>query len=96
MPRIPPVRVPDQLLVSLFDEFEVWNKIKDGRLSTEPVAEKDAPSWRWPGATSRILKHRLSNGKHVITTHCAVSNSGEILHWDGKDLMMQEVRLYRV
>ena len=96
MPRIPTAEVSEELLDSLFDEFDIWVKIGSSQLTSEPVAEKDAPSWQWPNATSRILKHHLPGGKHVITTHCVLGSQGEVLHWDVKDFRLHEVRLYRL
>ena len=95
MPRVPTAEIPRDLLESLFVEFDLWTKINEGKLSYEPIAERDAPSHRWPNATSRIVKHFLHTGKHIATTHCVVDHDDNELHWDAKDFVMHEVRLWR-
>lgn len=94
MPTIPTAEVPAEVLDSLFQEFDIWVKIKDSRLKSEIVSP--VPSSRWPEATSMIIKHFLPNGKHVATTHCVKDSAGRILHWDAKDLRLNEVRLWRI
>ena len=95
MPRIPTAGVTRELLDSLFDEFNIWGKIDDGRLTSESVAEKDAPSRQWPNAMSRIIKHFMPDGKHIATTHCILNDEGHVFHWDAKDFRMYDVRLWR-
>lgn len=94
MPRIATAEVSIELLNYLFDEFAIWAKIHDGRLSSE--TRKHTPAHDWPNAISMIIKHFTANGKHIATTHCVKDiNSGDVLHWDAKDLKIQEVRLWR-
>ncbi len=95
MPRVPTVQIPPDLLESLFVDYDLWTKISDGKLSYEPIAERDAPSHSWPNATSRIVKHSLPEGKHIATTHRIVDHEGNTLHWDAKDFVMDDVRLWR-
>ena len=95
-PRIPTAGIERVLLDYLFDEFEIWIKIDDGRLTFEAIAERDAPSRHWPNATSRIIKHYIPGGKHIATTHSIIDNEGNILHWDAKDLRLYDIRLWRL
>ena len=93
MTRIPTAEVPKEVLDHLFDEFDIWAKIHDGRLTSNPVGA--APSYTWPNATSLIIKHSLPNGKHIATTHCIKDESGQIFHWDAKDFRLNDLRLWR-
>ncbi|MBI4310510.1 MAG: hypothetical protein HY681_01905 [Chloroflexi bacterium] len=92
MPRKPTAHVQHELLESIFDEFELWEKIADGRLLSEVVALD--PSRAWPGATSRIIKHYLPSGKHIATTHLITDARGTVLHRHAKDFLMYEVCLW--
>ena len=95
MSRIPTAGVPIVILNRLFDEFDIWTKIQDGRLTSECVSP--TPSLAWSNATSLIIKHFLPDGKHVITTHCIKDNaSGKVLHWDAKDIKLGDVRLWKI
>lgn len=96
MRRIPTAQISKDILDNLFEEFDLWDKIQDGRILSFPLPSKDLPSRQWPGALSRIVKHSLPNGKHVATTHRIESADGDILHWDAKDFHMQEVCLWRL
>ncbi len=93
MPRIPAAEVSCEVLDSLFNEFDIWSKIDDGRLTSKPVAL--APSSKWLNATSMIIKHFLPNGKHIATTHCVKDDKEHVLHRDAKDFRLHEVCLYR-
>jgi len=93
MPRIPTAEVPKEVLDYLFDEFDIWAKIHDGRLISEPI--DGLPSSTWPNATAMIIKHFLPDGKHIATTHCVKDDSGHVFHWDTKDLRLHDVRLWR-
>ena len=94
MPKITTVEISLELLDFIFNEFGIWQKIKDGCLSSE--RRKPKPSYIWPNATAFIIKHNLPNGKHIATTHCVKENeSGKVLHWDAKDLWLRDVCLWR-
>lgn len=93
MARIPTAVVSSEVLNHLFDEFDIWAKIQDGRLTSKPI--DGVPSYTWPNATSLIIKHFAPNGKHIATTHCVKDDSGHVLHWDAKDFRLHEVRLWR-
>jgi len=88
--------ISKELLESLFEEFDLWNKIRDGRLNSLALPEKDVPSRRYPNAFSRIVKHSLPNGKHIATTHRIEAANGDIVHEDAKDFLLQEVCLWRL
>ena len=96
MRKKPTAQVSRELLDSLFEEFDLWNKIRDGRLTSFPLPRKDVPSRLWPGALSRIVKHNLPSGKHLATTHRVEAPDGTILHEDAKDFHLQEVCLWRL
>ena len=96
MPRRPTAEISKELLESLFKEFDLWEKIGDGRLLSSPLPGKDLPSRKWLNALSRIVKHSLPNGKHIATTHRIEAANGEILHEDAKDFLWQEVCLWRL
>lgn len=96
MPRKPTAEVSKELLETLFQAFDLWSKIRGACLSSTPIAERDAPSHHYPNALSRIVKHRLPNGKHIATTHRIETANGDILHWDAKDLLLDDVCLWRL
>ncbi len=89
----PAVSVSLELLNLLFDEFDIWQKIKDGRLTS--VELRPYPSKAWTNATSLIIKHFLGGSKHVATTHCIRDGNGVIVHWDAKDIHFSQVCLTR-
>lgn len=96
MARIPTAEVSLEVLNYLFDELDIWTKIQNGRLTSEPKPGSHTPSYVWRNATSMIIKHSQPDGKHVATTHCIKhDDSGDVLHWDAKDLIVGEVRLFR-
>ena len=86
--------VSSEVLNRLFDEFNIWAKIHDGRLTSKPLG--GIPSRTWPNATSFIIKHFIPDGKHIATTHCIKDDNGHIYHWDAKDFRLHEVCLWRV
>lgn len=94
MSRIPTDEVSLEILNYLFNEYDIWAKISDGRLISKVVGA--SPSHTWPNATSLIIKHFLPNGKHIATTHCVKDTNNNVLHWDAKDFRMNDVRLWRI
>ena len=96
MPRRPTAEISKELLESLFNEFDLWEKIGDVRILSHSLPGKDLPSRNWPDALSRIVKHSLPNGKHIATTHRIEDANGDILHEDAKDFLLQEVCLWRL
>lgn len=92
MPQINAVHISKELLDSLFNEFDLWNKIRSGCLKSK--IKTSSPSKRWPSAKSMIIMHFTTSGKHIATTHC-VKDKTTIYHWDTKDLMLNDVRLCR-
>ena len=95
MSRIPTAEIPREVLESLFNDFNIWDKIRNGHLVSKPIARTCAPSYDWPNATSFMIKHFLPNGKHVATTHCIKDNKGQVLHWDAKDFRLRDLCLWR-
>jgi len=96
VPRLTTAELSIEILDYLFNEFDIWAMIHDGRLSSEIIPDTPTPSTAWPNATAMILKHFKPNGKHIATTHCVKDNkSGDVLHWDAKDLRLRDVRLWR-
>jgi len=93
MPRVPTAAVSSQVLNDLFEECEIWAKIKDGRLTS--TFHSGIRSHNWPDATSFIVKHSLPDGKHVVTTHCVKDDHGTVFHWDAKDILLDGIRLWR-
>jgi hypothetical protein len=91
--RIPTVEVNLQVLELVFQDFDLWSKIRDGRLTSKPVYR--APAKTVPYGTSSIIKHFLPNGKHVATTHCIEAANGQVVHWDAKDFRFRGVCLWR-
>ena len=96
MRRKPTAEISLELLESLFQEFDLWAKIADGRLPSSIVAQKDAPSHHYPNGVSRIVKHHFPGGRHIATTHRIEDQQGNILHEDTKDIHFQEVCLWRL
>ena len=95
MPRISTAEIDLPLLEMLFEEFNIWVKTQDGRLTTEPIPERTVASTRWPDSLSQIVKHRLPNGKHIATTHRVIALDGTVYHQDAKDILLQGLRLWR-
>lgn len=93
MPYIQTTEVSAECLDSMFNKFDIWSKIKNGHLRSETLPE--VPAKAFPDATSVIIKHFDANGKHIATTHCIKDCKGSILHWDAKDLRINDVRLCR-
>lgn len=92
MNKVPTAQVTRSLLNLLFDELEIWASIKNGHLVSrcnDPVV-----SYGWTGGNSYIIRHYKPNGKHIATTHCIRDKTGEVVHWDAKDLMLNDVRLF--
>ncbi len=96
MPRKPSAEISRELLEALFDEFDIWSKVRDGRLTSLLLVDKDITSHHYPEALSRIVKRSLPNGKHVATSHRIEAMDGAILHEDAKDFHLQEVCLWRL
>ena len=85
MPTKPTVKVSPEVLAVVFEDFNLWAKIEDGRLLSTIVSAKDSPARHYPDATSRIVKHLIPRGRHIATTHRIEDSNGNILHQDAKD-----------
>lgn len=95
MPHFPTAIISQEVFDILFSDLEILRKINEGYLTTYTIAETMARNPRYVGGTSRILKHFTSNGKHVATTRRISDRAGNRVHWHGKDLLIDELRLVR-
>ena len=93
MARIPTTDISMELLDMILVEFDILDKVNDGRLRTEVAYETTAKDPSLPDAVSRILKHFTATGKHIATTHQVLHGSEP--HWHGTDFTMYEVKLVR-
>ncbi len=84
-----------EVLDIVFDDFDLWDKIRDGRLRSTIVVARDAVSRHYPGALSRIVKHSFPDGTHICTTHRIENPQGNILHQDAKDIHFRDLVLWR-
>lgn len=89
------VTVSREVLAVVFEDFDLWAKIRDGRLVSIIVTAKDSPSHHYPNALSRIVKHFIPGGRHVATTHRIENSEGDILHEDAKDFHFRNLILTR-
>jgi hypothetical protein len=93
-PRLPTVEVSTEIINILFDQFDIWSQINEGHLTSFELPP--TPAKGYIGASSLIIKHFKPNGKHIAATHCIRNKmTGKILHWDAKDLRLNDIRLWR-
>lgn len=95
MPRIATAPITLQLLHDITDEFDIMDKIRDGRLTSEESSRKAASDPLLPNAYARILKHytREVSPRHIATSHQSVGTPEQ--HWHVTDFVFQEVKLIR-
>ena len=93
MPRSTTVLLEGELLAALFEAWDLWSKIRDGRLSSAEVVHKEAPSKTHRGGASQILKHSTSTEVHVCTTHRIIDPEGTVRHWDEADVKVSGLTL---
>ena len=96
MAKIPIAPIPLQMLHDIAEEFDIMEKIRDGRLTTEEINWRRASDPAYPYAAARVLKHYSTgqNSNHIATCHQSIGTP--ILHdWHVTDLVFQEVRLVR-
>jgi hypothetical protein len=86
--------LPEEL-EELLKALEVWQKIRNGTLSTEPIIAIQTPSRAHSGGTSQIVQHRNVLGYHSLTTHRILMPDGTTPHWHGKDIRFGDVLLRR-
>ncbi len=82
------------LLASLFNAWDLWTKIHDGRLSIVTARSSSARTSGQAGDT-QILKHYTSSNMHVCTTHRIIDAEGTILHWDESNLNVAGLTLVK-
>ncbi|GEM_PF-2253878 len=95
MSRPPTQKVMPQEIESLYKEHNIWERIEESELTSEPVVEKDAPARIAPGGLSRILKHADLDGRHIATTHIILDANGLTVHHDSKDILVDGIRYTR-
>ena len=96
MAKLPTHVVSRECIDALFVRLGIWEMIKDGSLTTEPIEKTLAISTGYPNATSQIIKHRTLNGNHLATTHRVIDNDDEqVYHWDAKDIVIDGIRMVR-
>ena len=93
MARVPTADISIELLDMILAEFDILDKVNDGRLRTEVAYQTAAKDPSMPDAVSRILKHFTVEGKHIATTHQVLQGSEP--HWHGTDFTMYGVKLIR-
>jgi hypothetical protein len=95
MPQRITAEVSIDVLNILFTDLNIWTDIQKGHL--RQIKLKPVPARNYSNASSRIILHILPNGKHIATTHCITDNkTGKVLHWDPKDIIVNDVCLFRV
>jgi hypothetical protein len=95
MPHRVTAEVSIDALNILFSDLNLWSNIQNGSLRSFKL--KPMPAKNYPHASSRIILHFLPNGKHIATTHCITDDrTGQILHWDPKDIIINDICLFRV
>lgn len=83
-----------EVLDILFNDLNIWFYINKGHLQSLKL--NPAPARNFKNASSVIIKHLKPNGKHIATTHCIKDNeTGKVLHWDPKDIVINDVCLWR-
>lgn len=48
MARITTAEVPKEVLDCLFDDFHIWDKIRDGRLTSKSIGSTMSYTWPMP------------------------------------------------
>lgn len=84
MRKLRTVEVTQDNLNKLFDNSQIWEKIKDGRLSSKEI--KSVPSKSWAKATSQIILHFNKKDRYVATTHRIITDDGQVVHWDARNI----------
>jgi hypothetical protein len=87
------IEVSIEFLELLFKELCIWENIHAHKFLNYKT--KGRPSSHWPRATSYIIRHSTPNGNQVATTHCVRDNKGKVLHWDAKDIRINDVCFWR-
>jgi hypothetical protein len=93
MAHPPSLRVSQDELNSLFDVLDIWLKIRDGRLSSEPIPEKRQPAKIVQG-DSDYVRHKNILGYQVATSHRIVADDGSIPHWHAKDVHIGDIVIW--
>ena len=91
----PTIAVSKDELDALFEALDIWPKIHDGRLTSEAIVDARLPSWDYPGGVSDIIRHRNAAGYQVATSHRIMDKAGSVPHWDGKDIHIGDIVIWR-
>lgn len=43
-----------------------------------------------------MYKHFDTEGRHFADSHRVLSSEGQVLHWDGKGILVADVYVYRI
>ena len=95
MPKIPTAPITEEMLHDIAEEFDILDKIRDGRLTTEQIDIRPASDLSLPNAYGRMLKHYSTgpNPRHIATSHQTIG--APVPHWHVTDLVFQEIRFVR-
>ena len=88
------VQVTPDELADLFAALDIWEKIRQGRLSSEPLLARRKDSHGFPGGSSDIIRHANEAGYHVATSHAITMPGGSVPHWDGKDVHLGDIVIW--
>jgi hypothetical protein len=87
-----PVRVPRDIVDSIFDSLGILGKIDRGLLLTRRISTGRAKAAYAGGGSSSICLHFRRDGTHIATTHELVTPWGETVHRHGKDILIGETK----
>jgi hypothetical protein len=91
MARPPTFPLAREEFDSLFDILGIWAKIRDGRLTDEPILARRLPARDYPGGFSDIIRHRNTAGFQVATSHRITAADDSVPHWHGKDIHIGDI-----
>jgi hypothetical protein len=94
MSKPPTVAVTQSELDDVFDALGLWDKIRDGQISSDHIPRARLPSGQFRGGISDIVRHYNRLGYHVATTHRITMPDGTTPHWDAKDLHIGNVVIF--
>ena len=72
----------------------IWDKISDGRFTSEALLIRRRDSHGFPGGLSDIVRHSNGAGYHVATSHAITMPDGSVPHWDGKDVHIGDIVIW--
>jgi len=96
MPGRSTIGVRKRELDGLFEALSLFDKIHEGTLSTVEKRDVRVPSKSVPGGWALILAHYNAAGAHACTTHQIIGPNGDVRHWDGADIYVGDVIIYKL